>query len=106
MYRDVSEIRDTGCNVLNASNQITNYSGKSRIQYTYIGNEYKEYARSTSTYDYDTSGYVCYSKDQIMQLQSDYDAFTPIYEVMALILGLGLFYTAYKIFIHPFWRRV
>ena len=105
MYRDVSEIRTQGCNVLNASNQITNYYGRSRIQYTLIGNKYKMYSQSSSSYDYDTSGYVCYTNAQIKELQSDYDVWMPLYQAMAIGLAFFMFYMAYKIIIHKWWRR-
>lgn len=104
MYRDTSEIRDTGCNVLNATDQITNYYGNSRIQYTLIGNKYKKYSQTTSSYNYDTSSYVCYTKSDIEQLQSNYDYIMPVYETMAIGLSLVVIYYAYKIILHPWWR--
>ena len=105
MYRDVSEIRQQGCNVLNASNQITNYYNNSRIQYTMVGNKYKEYSKTTSSYNYDTTGYYCYTYAQIKELQSDYDVYMPIYQGMAIGFCFFLFYMVYKIIVHKWWRK-
>lgn len=106
MYRDVSSIRTTGCNVLNAQNQITNYLNNSRVQYTLIGNKYMEYSRSTSSYPYDTSSYTCYTIEQLSSLQSDFDYIIPIYQCFAIGFAFFLFYIVYKLFVHKFWRRL
>lgn len=104
MYQDISVVKKTGCNVL-GNNQITNYTGNVREVYYLYGNKYMLTSRNTSTYNYDTSSYICYT-DLTNKLQSNYDYIMPVYNVLATSMAILLFYTAYSLIIKKWWRRV
>lgn len=103
-YQDTSAVPKTGCNVLSANGQITNYQGRTRKVYTLYGNTYKLYQQSYSSYDYDTSSYICYT-DLTNTLQSNFDVYIPIYKFMAFSASFLILALAIRLFIHKFWRK-
>lgn len=103
-YQDVSAVPKTGCNVLSANGQITNYNGTTRRIYTLYGNTYKLYSQTYSNYGYDTSNYVCYT-DLTDTLQSDFDVYIPMYHFMAIVSALLVFGIAIYLFCFKWWRK-
>jgi hypothetical protein len=105
MYRDVSAIPTTGCNIITSATAITNYASTSgsnirtRI-YELIGNQYVQ--RTDTTGSFPTNGYC---QSSISQLQSNFDYIIPIYHTIAIASAMVLFFLAYKLILHKWWRK-
>lgn len=105
IYADVSEIPTTGCNVLDSSGHITNYNGRNRKQFAIFGNKYLKYSDYTSSYNYDTSSYVCYS-DLSNIVPSPFEWVEPFYSNSCIIISVAIIVFSILLVPHKFWRKL
>lgn len=80
---DVSAIPNTGCNVLTSSTTLSNYNGRTKLDYIANGGKWYKYRTQTSTYnDYDISSYTCIDVSKL----NSYAYMTSIYYSIGFLL--------------------
>lgn len=104
MYRDITEIPETvNCIKIIDDKSLIVYTSEDTSIYKLIS--YKYY--KTETYEPNTpkAEDVCYTVQQVSTLPSPFDFITPIYHVTAIVSVAFLFFFAYRIIVHPWWRK-
>lgn len=100
MKDDVSAIPTTGCTVVTGNTSLSNYIGRTRKDYIFIGGTWYLYRTSTSNYsDYDISGFNCIQPSDL----NSYAVYTPIIYGVAFFLficSVWLFFTTIKGFMY------
>lgn len=105
MLRDTQELNDTStCWTIVDNKTITNFVDVDTLEtYTLVSNTWKK--KLTQDNPPATVGTVeCYTREQINALPSEWDFVAPIFHAMAIVSAILLFYFAYKLIIHPFFR--
>lgn len=103
MKDDFSEL-ETGasCYVLNSSTSIYSYKSGIRSSYQQVGGKW--YKTAQTTYNTIPSSSVCFSYNRITEINS-YSEFAPIYEFIALILAVFVWWFVFKLVSRLFrWR--
>ena len=99
MTDDISEIvTNASCYTINSQTSIYSYSGNVRRTYTQIGGKWYQTAQTTYS-SFPPSSY-CVSYDTISDLNSN-AAFEPIYDFIALILALFVWF-----FVYTLWSKL
>lgn len=104
MYRDVTGIPNTvNCIKIIDDKSLIVYMDGSTMIYKLVSNKY--YA--TDFFDPDTpkTTDVCYTYQEVQTLPSNFDFVTPIYHVTAIACAAFLFFFAYRLIVHPWWRK-
>lgn len=97
MSDDVSAIPNTGCNVINSSTVIYNYSSNVRKTYIQVGGRW--YYTSQSSYTNIPTGAQCVD---ISSVNSN-AVFYPIFIFIAFVLAVFVWWVVWR-FIRPFLR--
>lgn len=103
MTDDFSELpTNANCYALNSATSIYVYRSNARDIYTQVGGKW--YKTATSDYYNVPSSTVCWSYSDITALNSKAEYF-PIYEFIAVILALFVWFFVYKLIARLFkWR--
>lgn len=104
MYRDITEIPETtNCIKIVDDKALIVYINDNTSIYKLISNKYYR----TEQYEPNTPSNetVCYTTQDISTLPSPFDFVTPIYHVTAIVSVGFLFYFAYRLILHPWWRK-
>lgn len=94
----------TGCNIINSATTFYNYSEDLRTRDTYVifdGKAIKQ-SSSTSQYGYSYSGECLVTGDLVYK--PEYKEF--IFPYISIITSCVLFYLAYRLIVHKFWRKI
>lgn len=95
MKDDISEIiTNAQCYTLNSQTSIYSYSNNTRITYTQIGGKWYKTAQQTYT-NLPVNAY-CVSYNTISDISS-YNYYLPIYEAIALVLALFVWFFVFKL---------
>lgn len=94
LFRDTKVIDNdyNDCNVIVDSNTIQGYKWRRRRTYKLIGDTYFKSDDYYSDYDFSRGSSVCLSSDQLHQLPSDANYFTPFYGLGAFALACFLLF--------------
>lgn len=103
MYRNHDELNPvTGsCWVLVDDKTILNYVNGTKETYVLYSDTWMERQTETSALPGEVK---CYSLDEIKELPSTYDFLDPFLQSMAILTALVIFYFAYRLILHPFFR--
>lgn len=104
MYRDVTELPITAnCVKIIDDKTLAVYTNEDVGVYKLLSNKYYK----TDTYDPNTppTEAVCYTTEDVSTIPSPFDFITPIYHVTAILSVWFIFYLAYRLIIHPWWRK-
>lgn len=93
------ELPTDGCNVFYGT-YIDNYSGNTRRRY-YL-NDGQLVLSSTSNSNSTPTGVHCMSADDKLIYKPEIDVY---YNFLAIVAFLLIVFFAYRLVIHPFWRR-
>lgn len=103
MTDDISEIvTNASCYTINSQTSIYSYSGNVRRTYTQIGGKWLQTAQTTYS-NIPTTSY-CVSYDTISSLNS-YSYMQPIFEFIALIMALFVWFFCFKLWSKLIWWR-
>lgn len=102
---DTSEISNAQCFIINTNNTITSYNYNNLKVYNLYGNKYYKTQDYNNLYNTIPSNYRCYSLEEIRKLPSNFDFIEPIYHFIAILSVLFIVFSAYKLIIHPWWRK-
>lgn len=95
MKDDFSELPSNGsCYTLNSSSTIYVYRNNTRDTYTQVGGKW--YKTATSIYSSVPSSSVCWNYSDITALNSKAEYF-PIYEFIAVILAIFVWFFVYRL---------
>ena len=104
MYRDVTELPETvNCIKITDDKSLIVYTNDDTSIYKLLTNMYYK----TESYEPNTpkTEDVCYTVQQVSTIPSPYDFVTPLYQVTAIVTVGFVFYFAYKLILHPWWRK-
>lgn len=90
------------CYVLNSATSIYSYKNNTRKTYSLVGGKW--YHSATTTYSSYPSSSVCWSYDDITQLNSNADMY-PVYMFISFALAVFTYFLAWSLFRRLFkWR--
>ena len=94
LFRDIRAIDsdNNDCNVIVDSNTIQGYKYRYRRTYKLIGDTYFKADEYYSDYHFDHGSGICISSEQLHQLPSDANYFTPFYGLGAFALVVFLLF--------------
>lgn len=103
MKDDFSELeKGASCYVLNSATSIYSYKGGVRTSYIQVGGKW--YKAAQNAYSGIPSNSLCYSYNDITAINSKAE-FAPIYEFIALILAVFVWWFVFKLVSRLFrWR--
>lgn len=104
MYRDVTQLPETtNCIKLVDDKAMIVYTNDETAIYKLHGNKYYR----TETFEPNTpkTEDVCYTISDVSTIPSPYDFITPLYYLMAMASFLFIIFVAYKLILHPWWRK-
>lgn len=104
MYRDVTEIPEVNnCIKVIDDKTIIVYTNENTSLYKLLS--YKYYKTESYEPNTPTTETVCFTYAQVSTIPSPFDFVTPIYHLGAIASAGLLFYFAYKLILHPWWRK-
>lgn len=98
------ELPATGCNILSSNSTVYNYSDDrhTRRQYSIYDGKIFLTSTSISSYGYDVTGTCLTTGDLVYK--PEYKEF--VFPVTAVFVSLLIFWFAYRLMVHKFWRKI
>lgn len=104
MYRDVTELPETtNCIKIIDDKSLIVYTNDDTSIYKLLSNKYYQ----TETFEPNTpkTEDVCYTVAEVQTIPSPFDFITPVYYLMAMASFIFIIFVAYKLILHPWWRK-
>lgn len=104
MFRDVTQLPEqSNCIKIVDDKALIVYSNEETAIYKLISNKYYK----TEVFDPNTpkTEDVCYTVQEVQTLPSPFDFITPVYHLMAIGTFIFIAFFAYRLILHPWWRK-
>lgn len=104
MYRDITEIPEqTNCIKIIDDKSLIVYTNSDTSIYKLLSNKYYK----TESYEPNTpkTEDVCYTVQEVSTIPSPFDFATPIYHLSAIASFGFIIFLAYRLILHPWWRK-
>ena len=104
---DTSELESNAdCYVIGNNIYAYKNNSRTRTEYHILNNKVYKYYTQNYAYNYDISGYTCYTYSDISNIHATDDFVMPFYYTLASAIFLFLVYCAYRLILYPFFGKI